>query len=66
MIWWYMASKPPFLITSKFCRMTNSAAGKFDTSFVETHPELTQYQAPRPKELLAVAIASAIAAHEGL
>jgi len=41
-------------------------AGKFDTSFVETHPELTQYQTPRPKELLAVAIASAIAAHEGL
>jgi len=40
--------------------------GKFDTSFVETHPELTKYQTPRPKELLAVAIASAIAAHEGL
>jgi pyruvate carboxylase subunit A len=41
-------------------------SGKFDTSFVEKHPELINYQVPRPKELLAAAIASAIAAHEGL
>jgi pyruvate carboxylase subunit A len=41
-------------------------SGKFDTSFVEMHPGLINYQVPRPKELLAVAIASAIAAHEGL
>ena len=41
-------------------------AGKFDTSFVETHPELLQYDTPRHKDLLAAAIASAIAAHEGL
>ena len=40
--------------------------GRFDTSFVEMHPELIQYDTPRHKDLLAAAIASAIAAHEGL
>ncbi len=40
--------------------------GRFDTSFVEQHPELLQYHTPIPKELLAAAVASAIAAHEGL
>jgi len=39
---------------------------KFDTSFVETHPELTNYSVSRPKESLAAAIAAAIAAHMGL
>jgi pyruvate carboxylase subunit A len=39
---------------------------KFDTSFVETHPELTNYSVKRPPELLAVAISAAIAAYEGL
>ena len=39
---------------------------KFDTSFVETHPELTNYSVSRPKELLAAAISAAIAAHVGL
>lgn len=41
-------------------------SGKFDTSFVETHPELTNYSVKRPKELLAAAISAAIAAHVGL
>jgi len=40
--------------------------GKFDTSFVETHPELTNYSVKRPKEMLAAAISAAIAAHVGL
>jgi len=38
----------------------------FDTSFVESHPELINYPVSRPPELLAAAIAAAIAAHEGL
>ena len=41
-------------------------SGKFDTSFVESHPELVNYSVPRPPEQLAAAIAAAIAAHEGL
>ncbi len=41
-------------------------SGQFDTSFVETHPELTNYTIRRPPELLAAAISAAIAAHEGL
>ncbi len=41
-------------------------SGKFDTSFVETHPELTNYSVSRPKEQLAAAISAAIAAHVGL
>jgi pyruvate carboxylase subunit A len=40
--------------------------GRFDTSFVETHPELINYTVRHPPELLAVAISAAIAAHEGL
>lgn len=40
--------------------------GQFDTSFVESHPELTNYTIRRPPELLAAAISAAIAAHEGL
>jgi pyruvate carboxylase subunit A len=38
----------------------------FNTSFVENHPELTQYKTERPKELLAAAISAAIAAHHGM
>jgi pyruvate carboxylase subunit A len=41
-------------------------SGRFDTSFVETHPELINYTVRHPPELLAVAISAAIAAHEGL
>ncbi len=41
-------------------------SGKFDTSFVETHSELTNYSVSRPKEQLAAAISAAIAAHVGL
>lgn len=41
-------------------------AADFNTSFVEQHPELTQYDVGLPKELMAAAIAAAIAAHEGI
>ena len=40
--------------------------GHFDTSFVETHPELTNYSVRPPKDMLAAAISAAIAAHVGL
>ncbi|MGQ0442929.1 MAG: acetyl-CoA carboxylase biotin carboxylase subunit [Methylophilaceae bacterium] len=38
----------------------------FNTSFVETHPELTHYATELPPELIAAAISAAIAAHEGI
>lgn len=41
-------------------------AADFNTSFVEQHPELTEYDVGLPKELMAAAIAAAIAAHEGI
>ena len=39
---------------------------KFDTSFVEAHPELINYETDFPRELIAAAISAAIAAHEGI
>ncbi|QQD16957.1 acetyl-CoA carboxylase biotin carboxylase subunit [Spongiibacter nanhainus] len=41
-------------------------AGHFDTSFVEQHPELTQYSDKSRPEEVALAVAAAIAAHAGL
>ena len=41
-------------------------SGKFDTSFVESHPELINYATEFPPELIAAAISAAIAAHEGI
>ncbi|MEQ1669096.1 MAG: acetyl-CoA carboxylase biotin carboxylase subunit, partial [Sulfuriferula sp.] len=41
-------------------------SGEFNTSFVDTHPELINYDAGHPPEMLAAAIAAAIAAHNGL
>jgi pyruvate carboxylase subunit A len=38
----------------------------FDTSFVEAHPELVNYETELPPELIAAAISAAIAAHEGI
>lgn len=40
--------------------------GHFNTSFVESHPELTQYSIKQRPEELALAIAAAIAAYTGL
>jgi pyruvate carboxylase subunit A len=41
-------------------------SGRFDTSFVEQHPELTHYSVHRSSRNLAAAIGAAIAAHMGL
>ena len=41
-------------------------SGRFDTGFVEQHPELVNYVLRRPPAHLAAAIAAAIAAHHGL
>ncbi|PRB82764.1 acetyl-CoA carboxylase biotin carboxylase subunit [Pseudomonas sp. MYb185] len=41
-------------------------SGVFDTSFVDTHPELTDYSTKNKPEALALAIAGAIAAYAGL
>lgn len=41
-------------------------AATFNTSFVETHPELVNYKTEFPPELFAAAISAAIAAHEGI
>jgi pyruvate carboxylase subunit A len=39
---------------------------EFNTSFVETHPELTNYRNDIPPAVIAAAISAAIAAHEGI
>jgi pyruvate carboxylase subunit A len=41
-------------------------AAKFDTGFIEQHPELINYSIRRPPADLAAAIAAAVAAHHGL
>ena len=41
-------------------------SGRFNTSFVDQHPELIQYTEKKPPEVMAAAIAAAIAAHQGL
>ena len=38
----------------------------FNTSFVESHPELTHYANEIAPEVIAAAISAAIAAHEGI
>ncbi len=40
--------------------------GDFNTSFVEMHPELTDYEDELPPDIIAAAIGAAIAAHEGI
>ncbi|HHJ15986.1 MAG TPA: acetyl-CoA carboxylase biotin carboxylase subunit, partial [Gammaproteobacteria bacterium] len=41
-------------------------SGKFDTSFVESHPELINYSVHRSSRHLAAALGAAVAAHMGL
>ncbi|MEA3292247.1 MAG: acetyl-CoA carboxylase biotin carboxylase subunit [Pseudomonadota bacterium] len=41
-------------------------SGKFNTSFVEKHPELLSYSNKPSREALAAALAAAVAAHAGL
>lgn len=41
-------------------------AADFNTSFVETHPELTNYANDIPPDVVAAAISAVLAAHEGI
>ncbi|HKJ10106.1 MAG TPA: acetyl-CoA carboxylase biotin carboxylase subunit [Gammaproteobacteria bacterium] len=41
-------------------------AGRFDTGFVEEHPELVNYATSRPTQEMAAVIAASLAAHMGL
>ncbi len=41
-------------------------SGRFNTGFVDAHPELLNYHVKRPPELAAAAISAAIAAHLGM
>ncbi|MFA5081436.1 MAG: acetyl-CoA carboxylase biotin carboxylase subunit [Hydrogenophilaceae bacterium] len=41
-------------------------SGRFNTGFVEAHPELINYHVRRPPELTAAAISAALAAHLGM
>jgi len=54
----------PFL--QKIMKEPDFRAGRFDTSFLETHPDLFQYDDTLEPEDLVVAISAAIAAYEGL
>ncbi|MGH7208955.1 MAG: acetyl-CoA carboxylase biotin carboxylase subunit [Nitrospiraceae bacterium] len=54
----------PFL--QKIMKEPDFRAGRFDTTFLETHPELFQYDETLEPEDLVVAISAAIAAYEGL
>jgi pyruvate carboxylase subunit A len=44
----------------------NFKEGEFDTSFVTSHPELTDFNDELPPDVIAAAISAAIAAHEGM
>jgi pyruvate carboxylase subunit A len=44
----------------------NFKDGEFNTSFVESHKELIDYDDELPPDVIAAAIAAAIAAHEGM
>jgi pyruvate carboxylase subunit A len=41
-------------------------SGEFNTSFVESHPELTQFSQKISRDDLALVLAAATAAHTGL
>ncbi len=56
-------TKPYYL---EILRHPEFRAGRFTTSFVDDHPELTEYTDKRRKEESAAALAVAIAAHAGL
>ncbi len=47
-------------------RSEDFKSASFDTSFVESHPEMTDYSQKRSPEELATVIAAAIAVHSGL
>ena len=54
----------PFMM--KIMQDVDFRAGRFDTSYLETHPELFNYEPSVEPEDLVVAVSAAIAAYEGL
>ena len=54
----------PFMM--KIMQEPDFRAGRFDTSYLDTHPDLFDYEASVEPEDLVVAISAAIAAYEGL
>ena len=58
--------KTTALYYQEILRNPEFRSGVFNTSFVESHPELINYSVKRKPEELALAIAAAIAAHAGL
>lgn len=54
----------PFMM--KIMQDLDFRAGRFDTSYLETHPELFNYEPSVEPEDLVVAVSAAIAAYEGL
>jgi pyruvate carboxylase subunit A len=58
--------KTTILYHLEIVRSAQFQTGVFDTSFVESHPELTQYPVGRSARDLAAAIAAAVAAYTGL
>ncbi|MHB8533969.1 MAG: acetyl-CoA carboxylase biotin carboxylase subunit [Sulfuricaulis sp.] len=56
-------TKPFYL---EILRTTEFQSGKFNTGFIEQHPELLNYSVRRPPADLAVVIAAAVVAHHGM
>jgi len=56
-------TKPYFL---EILRTQEFLAGRFDTGFIERHPELVNYSIRRPPADLAAAVSAAIVAYHGL
>jgi pyruvate carboxylase subunit A len=54
----------PFL--TKIMEEPDFRAGRFDTSYLENHPALFDYEEMEEPEDLVVALSAAIAAYEGL
>ena len=50
----------------EYLRHPDFRSGSFNTSFLETHPELLDYSTKRRREDVAAVLAAAIAAHAGL
>jgi pyruvate carboxylase subunit A len=46
-------------------KVSDFRAGRFDTGFVEDHPDLVNYRTSRPTRELAAVIAASVAAHAG-
>ena len=54
----------PFL--TKIMEEPDFRAGRFDTSYLESHPDLFDYEKMEEPEDLVIALSAAIAAYEGL